>query len=113
MSRTPQLTRKLVLEERVMTPDGSGGFNVAWTPLGTVWADIRATRGSDRIAGGRQLPLVGCRIILRAAPEGAASRPKPDQRLVEGSRVFTIRAVAELNGNPLYLDCWAEEGIEQ
>lgn len=110
MKTPPQLNRKLTLEERVTTPDGSGGFAVQWSPLGDLWADMRATRGNEQIIGRRETQSLAWRIRVRSAPIGAPSRPKPDQRFVEGTRVFTILAVSELAGTDLYLDCWAEEG---
>ena len=110
MSKQPHLSRKLVLEDRVQTPDGAGGFTVSWVPLGELWADMRATRGNERVIGRRTVPSLAWRIRVRAAPVGAASRPKPEQRFVEGTRVFTILAISELAGSDLYLDCWAEEG---
>ena len=45
------------------------------------------------------------------APFGAASRPRPDQRLREGARVFDILTVAEFDPAGRYLEIEAEEGI--
>ena len=110
MTPVPNLSRKLTLEERVMTPDGAGGFDVSWVALGVVWADMRATRGTERVAARRTAPSLSWRILVRAAPDGAPSRPKPEQRFTEGNRVFTIMAVSEMPGTDQYLECWAEEG---
>ncbi|MDA0722617.1 MAG: head-tail adaptor protein, partial [Proteobacteria bacterium] len=35
------MTRALVLEHRVQTPDGAGGFTSGWQSLGRVWAAIK------------------------------------------------------------------------
>ena len=110
MTERPNLTRKLELQESVATPDGAGGFDVQWTTLGELWADMRASRGRESLVGARASSSVVWRIFVRAAPFGAPSRPTPNQRFVEGSRIFTILSVAEVTGHELYLECWAEEG---
>ncbi len=105
-----RLTRRLDLEERQNVPDGAGGFSVEWVRLGTLWAEVDARSGRENQVAGRDLPLTAYRIIVRAAPVGAPSRPKADQRLREGTRVFSILAVAEHDTGGRYLTCYAEEG---
>ena len=51
------------------------------------------------------------RITVRAAPFGAPRRPKPEQRLREGARVFRIAAVAEDDADGRYLTCFAQEEV--
>ncbi len=106
------LTRKLVLEERSNVPDGKGGFGVSWIPLGEVWADVDARSGREAFLASRDISKVRLRIIVRAAPVGSPSRPKPDQRFREGTRVFSILAVSEFDPMSRYLECWTEEGKE-
>lgn len=49
------------------------------------------------------------RIILRAAPEGAPSRPIPGQRFRQGNRLFAIAAVTETDVKGGHLTCFATE----
>lgn len=104
-----ELPRKLILEGSVRTADGAGGYSETWQALGVLWGDISVRSGGE--VGGRDVPLsaVTYRIVLRAAPYGAPSRPKPDQRLREGSRIYRIQAVADHDPNPRYLTCYAIE----
>ena len=51
------------------------------------------------------------RIVVRGAPVGAPSRPRPEQRLREGGRVFYILTVAEHDADGRYLEIVAEEGV--
>jgi head-tail adaptor len=51
------------------------------------------------------------RMLLRAAPVGAPSRPRPEQRLREGARVFNILTVAEHDPAGRWLEIIAEEGV--
>ena len=90
---TPRLDRKVALEERAMVPDGAGGFSGSWTPLGTLWADFtpRTGRGAPHDEVAASLTLFD--VVVRSAPVGAPSRPRPGQRLVEGPRSFSIVSV--------------------
>ena len=112
MSYPPSLNRKLELQERQLSPDGAGGFDVAWQTLGTIYGAVEARRGAERRIGGRIVPSVAYVITTRAAPVGSPSRPKTDQRLLDGGRIYSVLAVAEHDANGLYLDIWAEEGSE-
>lgn len=105
------LNRPMVLEEASVTPDGAGGHAATWAPLGTLWCELRAGAGSERrgliAPEGRML----FRVFLRAAPQGSPQRPRPDQRLREGARVFTILAVSEADPSGAYLVCTAREEV--
>lgn len=104
------LTRKLVLEEPHKVSDGAGGFTEVWIALGVVWADVRAGTGREREAAGLStVSSVPYRITVRAAPHGASSRPKADQRFRDGGRLFRIMAVTERDSRGMYLECIARE----
>lgn len=107
----PKLTRALVLQSPVATPDGAGGFSTTWTALGTHWAAIDARGGQERLGALGPSGAVRLRITLRAAPFGTDRRPRPGQRFVEGARVYHILSVAEADAQGRYLDCTAEEEL--
>ncbi len=111
MSAAPVLARRLVLETRETAPDGSGGFEVAWRGLGTLWAEVSARTGREDFIAGEARPRVKYRIIVRAAPVGSEARPRPDQRFREGARIFSILTVAENDPRGRYLEIFAEEGV--
>ena len=52
----------------------------------------------------------GFRMILRAAPLGAPSRPKPGQRLRDGRGSLRIEAVAERDSAARFLTCFCRRG---
>ena len=109
--RAPVLNRKLVLEEPQRVADGAGGFTTSWVALGTLWAEIRAGTGRERAAEFLTVSTIPFRITVRAAPEGAPSRPRPEQRFTAGSRIFRILAVTESDPSGRYLVCFAQEEI--
>ena len=106
-----RLTRPMVLEQPSTVPDGAGGYSTSWAALGTLWAELRAGAGSERrgliAPEGRML----FRVYLRATPQGSPQRPRPDQRLREGARIFTILAVSEADPSGAFLVCHAREEV--
>jgi head-tail adaptor len=105
----PHLTRRLVLEAPVNTPDGVGGFTESWAVLGVLWAEVLAGTGRDVPGEEITLTSIPYRIIVRGAPQGAPSRPRADQRLRDGARLYRIVAVTERDAGGQYLTCFARE----
>lgn len=105
----PRLNRQLVLEAPDVLSDGAGGFVQGWLPLGIVWADVKARSGRETAQNGAPVSRMGFRIIVRGAPMGSDKRPAAQQRFREGTRVFTIEAVAEDDPEGRYLTCFAQE----
>ena len=107
----PVLNRPLVLEVPERVPDGAGGFAQVWAVRGTLWAVLDVRTGREVAGEGLRLGRAGYRITVRAAPQGAPSRPIPGQRLRDGGRLFHILSVTESDAGPGYLALWAEEEV--
>ena len=107
----PRLDRRMVLETPARVSDGAGGFALSWAVKGVLWAAL--TPGSGREAAGEEVLFAQTpyRIIVRGAPVGAASRPKAEDRLRDGTRVFTLLAVTEADPRGQYLTCFAREEV--
>jgi head-tail adaptor len=112
VTRRARLSRRLVLEEPTRLPDGSGGHATVWRPLGALWADVAARSGREDFVAAQARPRVTYSILVRGVPVGAPSRPRPEQRLREGTRVFDILTVAEADGSGRYLEILAQEGVQ-
>jgi len=107
----PVLNRPLVLEVPERVPDGAGGFAQVWAVRGTLWVALDVRTGREVAGEGLRLGRAGYRITVRAAPQGALSRPQPGQRLRDGARLFHILSVTESDVGPGYLTLWAEEEV--
>ena len=105
------LNRKLVLETPVRVLDGSGGHSETWQALGTLWSNVKSGSGREKASEFVTLSTVAYRIVVRGAPEGTPSRPKPEQRFRDGNRLFRIMAVSEYDANAHYLTCHAREEV--
>lgn len=46
--RPGELDQRVELQKEIRTPDGMGGGSVEWVTQATVWAHVRAMRGSER-----------------------------------------------------------------
>ena len=79
--------------------------------MGTVWAELRARSGRELDESGASVSRVSYRITVRAAPQSSPERPVPSGRFRDGSRIFLIRAVTELDMQGLYLVCFADEEV--
>lgn len=107
----PHLNRSLVLEAPVQVSDGAGGYTRNWQPLGVLWAQVKAGSGREAAAFAVTVSRVPYRIVVRAAPDGAPSRPVAGQRFREGARIFNIQAVAEKDAQGRFLTCHAQEEV--
>lgn len=103
------LTTQFSLEAQSRVPDGGGGWTVSWQPLGSLWAEVLPSSAAEREHGGRPYGRVTHRLTVRSAPAGSPRRPRADQRLVTGDRIFRIRGVAEARDRG-FLTLWCEEG---
>ncbi|MEJ6388095.1 head-tail adaptor protein [Gymnodinialimonas ulvae] len=105
--KVPQINRKLILEAPGRVDDGAGGFSETWAPLGIIWGEVLA-RGSGREAEASELKL---KVTVRAAPQGAPSRPRADMRFRDGERIYHIEAVTEAEAAGHYLVCFVKEEV--
>lgn len=109
MRSSPNLSRKMMLEAPTDAPDGSGGVNRIWAALGELWVELRSSTGRLTEVGNIPIAQSRARIILRASAPGAPSRPEAGQRFRDGSSVFLIDAVTDLDASSRYLVCFVRE----
>lgn len=109
--KLPRLNRRLTLETPARIPDNAGGFSESWTPLGVVWAEVKARTGRETVSSGAAVSMVPYTVVVRGAPVGHPERPSPEQRFRDGSRVFHIRSVAERDPEGRHLICMADEEV--
>lgn len=103
------LRHRLTLEALASGPDAAGGWIESWTPIAAHFAAIRPASGAEVRSGSQQAQRVTHRILVRAAPESGAVRPRADQRFRAGARIFDIKAVFERDGRGRLLTCLCEE----
>ncbi len=89
MSGIGRLRHRLVLEAPAESPDGSGGADVTWNAVATVWAEIAPLSGRETLKAETVTAEATHRIAIRRR---AVS---PAMRFVGGGRIFEILAVLD------------------
>jgi head-tail adaptor len=111
MGRLPRFNVPLELQTTIRTADNAGGFDEAWQPLGTLWAELTARDGSEILGQGGPVGQTRYRVVVRAAPVGSTARPAAGQRFMLQDRPLTIRAVTEMDSSGRYLTCLADAEV--
>lgn len=83
-----QLRHQVTIQRQVRTEDGAGGGEISWSDVGTVWAEIKPARASEKFFAQKLEQNVTHTVKLRDRFE-----LESDQRLKFGDRVFHIRGV--------------------
>lgn len=109
--RPPKLSHLLTLETSTAHSDGAGGYSNSWTVLGHLWAAVQVASGGATSGETSPITRVGYNIILRASPEGSASRPRAGQRFRQGKRLYQIKTVKPADPSARYLTCFATEEL--
>lgn len=104
-----KLTWPLILEGKSLASDGAGGWREIWSPIGTLWADLRPRSAGEREGEAASISRSLWAITVRASPFGAKSRPVAGHRFRHGERLFEILAVQETDASARWLRCTAEE----
>lgn len=104
-----RMSARLTLESPVRTPDGGGGVTLAWVEAGHIWGAVEPRRVTERASGDRLASRISHRITIRREP-GADRRPRADQRLRMGDRIFRVLGAADGDPQAATLTLWVEEG---
>lgn len=99
-----RLRRRLVLEAPVETADDTGGVEVAYTAVATVWGAVSPRRALEAVEADAAGADVSYRIVVRAGPEITTRH-----RLRLGTRVFRIAGVRDLDATGRFRAIDAEE----
>ena len=102
--RIGALRHRLVLEGGVRTPDGGGGAMRPWIPVAELWAAITTATGTETVAGEAISGRVSHAIEIRYRNDVS-----PAMRLRQGTRLFDIQAVFDVDGHRRFLKCLAQE----
>lgn len=103
------LTRKLVLEEWIGSPDGAGGLTGDWQALGTHWGEVRLRSGRLERGEASARSRTTYMVWIRAVGPDQASRPRAGQRFRDGDRVLLIRSVADARSGAPLLEILTDE----
>ncbi|MDR3425292.1 MAG: phage head closure protein [Alphaproteobacteria bacterium] len=101
------LRKQIALQAEQQTPDGAGGYALAWTTLATVWADISPATGREVYTAGHLEGRVTHKVTIRWRSDITITT---DMRLLYNARTFNIRAVMNQDEANQYATLLVEEG---
>lgn len=99
-----RIRHRVRIEAPLRTPDGGGGATETWVTVAEAWAEISPAGGTERLEADRVAGRVTHVIHMRAGVNLA-----PEMRVVNGTRIFEIRAAIDLNERGRWLRVLAEE----
>lgn len=101
-----RMNRRVELQTTTRTVDDDGGFTEVWASVITVWADFEppAAHNVERVLGGEVQALIGAVVRMRYYA-GVSST----WRLVEGTRIFDVRGVRDVENRHQWMELAVEE----
>ncbi|MDI1228359.1 MAG: phage head closure protein [bacterium] len=98
-----QLTRKMTIEMPELTPDGGGGFTVAWQEVAEIYAAVTDLGGQEIFQDAQITSSVPARVVIhyRSDIDGK-------MRLVEGETVYDILSFRDPDGGKSWLEIIAQ-----
>ena len=103
------LNKRITLQEEVQTPDGAGGYSLAWQDVTTIWAEFDVLQGSksdEVLASKQQEARSFARVTIRYVSGVTAA-----MRVVYGVRVFNILGVINPGEANEMLELLVAEGV--
>ena len=98
-----QLTHKMTVETPVQTPDGGGGFTVAWEAVDEVYAAVTDLGGQEMLQDAQIAVSQPCRIVIHYRSDMDSK-----MRLVEDTAVYNIVSLRDPDGGKTWLEIIAQ-----
>ena len=104
MTAIGDFRHRLTLQAADEVEDSAGGVSRTWEALGQIWAGIKPLSLDDQLRADKRLGVLTHRVILRHRADITLSH-----RFVLGTRILSIRAVRDPDGQGRLLECLVEE----
>lgn len=101
------LGKRIALQAEERTPDGAGGYALAWTTLAALWANIQPLSGREVFSAGHLESRVTHKITFRWQ---SGLTPTASMRVLYKTRTFNIRAVLNADEADRWTVLFVEEG---
>ncbi len=101
-----RLDERISIEQQGHTDDGLGGRTVAWTALGSAWAQVTPLQGRESEARGGVVATQTYRVTVRNRSDVDES-----MRVQWRGRTMNIRRIEWPGPRDLYLNIIVEQGV--
>ena len=107
------MKQRITLQEAIESDNGSGGQDVIWQDVTTVWAQVEpilsfyvSSRGRELVQNEKLQSRSSYRVKIRYFPGVTGA-----MRMSYDGRIFNIRGVVNLDEAGRFLEILAEEGV--
>lgn len=98
-----QLTHRMTVESPVLSPDGGGGFTVAWEAVDDVYAAVTDLGGQEMLQDAQITASQPCRIVIHYRSDMDSK-----MRLAEGAALYNIVSLRDPDGGKRWLEIIAQ-----
>lgn len=105
-TRAGRLRHRVTQQREQQTPDGGGGFELAWTNVATFWAAVEPMVGRESLEARQLEDTITHKIVCRGPRDIKAA----DRILFDG-RAFNVRSVKDIQERGHRIEIEADEGV--
>lgn len=108
-----RLNRRIIIQQRAVTQDSSGGQVETWTAVATVWSAIEPLTARELMAAQAVQSEVSHSITIRWQAAFADPKAVAAMRAVYGARIFNIAGSMNTEERNRELILTASEGLNK
>lgn len=102
--RTGRLDRRIILQRKTVTVDGSGAEIYTWVDLATIWAIYIPSRGAERFLAMQKVAEIDTIFRIRHRNDVTAK-----DRISYRGKLYDIQAIVDLCGRDRALEIYTKE----
>jgi len=107
--RAGNLRDRVTFQRQIGGDDGYGNTVIGWADHLTVWADVRATLGKEKVDAGRVESSNTATIRIRASSDSRALTEA--DRVIARGQAWNIRSIVPVGNDRTALDLLCERGV--
>lgn len=107
--RAGNLRDRITIERQATVEDEFGNTRADWSPLMSLWADMRETTGKERVEAGRV--EASRTATIRVRKSGQSSIITEGDRIIARGEAWNIRSIAQADRMGKMLDMLCEVGV--
>lgn len=104
--RPGELDQRITIKRETLSNDDMGGDTISLATVATVWALVKADRGSESEDWDQVNANHTYRFVIRYR-----SDIRDDDRIEWNGYTFNIRSINDNGGRKMYLELFAERGV--
>lgn len=102
------LRRRITVQQETRTPDGGGGFVIAWADVCTVWAKVWPITPREAMDGERLEARVDTLIVIRYRPGNTITA---GMRISADGLLYQIKGLADVESRHEFIELTCTAGM--